>query len=515
MDMETAVEEGLLERKKDDAAQTAHRGKPDLRECVLLGICMGFYLIFPMVDGPVWCVDSREYVTMGITREPLYPCFLAVCRGIAGVLKADELMTAVVIQSLFAGLAAWYAGYVIRRVKNDSRILQAAAIFFQFAVTLLCRFAANRRSAYSDCILTEGLGFSLFLFFILFLFLYSYREEKKYLFLTLLSSFLLISLRKQMMITLLICGGVFFWYVLLKKRRAAWFLCLCLMLAGVLLTSKLYDRTYQYLVRGVWMEHSGNSMGILFTLLYSSDRERDRELFTDETVEALYEQIMEQAWEQELLHPFAQPGWLPVSTHYADSYDAIGYGIINPVVEGYLAENFEYSETEAARKYDEICGEMTRTLFRQNKMPMLQVYVYNTEKGFVNSVAQASPVLWVYALAAYCFMGGAACCLIRQKRRMSQEMENKTVTGAWAEKMGGMIVQIEASLCFSFVVMAGIAVNALVVGLFIFAQPRYMIYGMGLFYAAACMLLYDIRNCFSIKRALDQGGKDELSEHYI
>lgn len=464
---------------ENDIIQTGHGKKTDLWNWVILAVCIGFYMIFPLMDGPVWCVDSLEYVTMGITREPLYPCFLALCRRIAEVMKADPLMVAVVLQSLFAGVAAWYAGYVVRRVKNDSRILQTGTVFFQFAVTLLCRFAANRRSAYTDCILTEGLGFSLFVLFTLYLFLYIYKREKKYLCLTLFGSFLLISLRKQMMITLLIAGGVFLWYVLFKERRVRRFLCLCVMLVGVLLVSKCYDRTYQYMVRGVWMEHSGNSMGILCTLLYSSDVERDRELFTDETVEGLYEQIMEQAKEQELLYPFAGQGWLPVSTHYADSYDAIGYGIINPVVEEYLRQNFEYSETEMAMKYDEICGEMTRTLLRQKKMPMLQVYVYNTAKGMVNSVAQANRILSVYALLAYCFMGGAACYLIRRKKKMHEEMQR----------------QIEASLCFAFVAMAGITVNALVVGLFIFAQPRYMIYGMGLFYAAACMMIYDIRNC--------------------
>lgn len=483
-----------MKSRQGDAVLIEHKGNIDLWECVILGISIGFYMIFPLLDGPVWCVDSREYVSMGITREPLYPSFLALCRGIAKVLKVDALMTAVVLQSIFAGCAAWYAGYTARHVKNNSRILQLATIFFQFAVTLLCRFVANRKSAYTDCILTEGLGFSLFIFFILYLFLYIYRCERKYLFLMLLYSFLLVSLRKQMMITLLIAGGVFFWYVLSKERKVRRFLCLCMMLAGVLLASKLFDRTYQYAVRGVWMEHSGNSMGILCTLLYSSDRERDRELFTDETVEELYEQIMVQAEEQELLYPFAQSGWLSVSTHYADSYDAIGYGIINPVVEGYLTQNYHYSETEAAMKYDEICGEMTRTLLKQDKMPLLQVYVYNTGKGFVNSIAQANPVFCMYALAAYCFVGGAAWFLVRQIRRMRKEMQQKALVEAVADKYSRQIGQIEASLCFTFVVIVGIAVNALVVGLFIFAQPRYMIYGMGLFYMAICMIIYDIWN---------------------
>lgn len=494
-----------MERTGEGAALTVHRKKADWWECLLLGICIGFYFVFPLMDGPVWCVDSREYVSMGITREPVYPLFLAMCRGIARLLKADELMTAVILQSLFAGAAAWYAGRVVRRVKNGSRILQTATIFFQFGVTLLCRFAANRKSAYSECILTEGLSFSLFVFFILYLFLYIYREEKKYLFLTLLCSFLMVSLRKQMMITLLISGLVFFWYVLLKQKKVRRFLCLCAMLACVLVSSKLFDRTYQYMVRGVWMEHSGNSMGILCTLLYSSDRERDRGLFTDETVRELYEKIMTQAEEEEILYPFAQKGWIPVCIHYADSYDAIGYGIINPVVEEYMAENFEFSETEAAMKYDEICGEMTRTLFRQNKMPLFEVYVYNTVRGFVNSVSQTHPVLSLYALAVYLFLAGAAWFLAGQKKRMEKEIQDKAADGEKTAQYERLIGQIEVSLRFAFTVMAGIAVNALVVGLFIFAQPRYMIYGMGLFYTAVCMMLYDIWNCLSAKRSLQSG----------
>jgi hypothetical protein len=54
------------------------------------------------------------------------------------------------------------------------------------------------------------------------------------------------------------------------------------------------------------------------------------------------------------------------------------------------------------------------------------------------------------------------------------------------------IEQIGHSLIFVFIVMTGIAVNSVAVGVTIFTQPRYMLYNMGLFYTAGCMLLYDI-----------------------
>lgn len=436
-------------------------------DLALLCISIGFYLLYPLIDGPVWCADSGGYVSMHITREPFYPTFLALCRGLGRVLRVDALVITVVLQSVLAGFTAWYAGIVVRDMKAGSRVLQLAAILFQFAVTLLCRFAAGRGSAYTDSILTEGVGLSLYVLFIISLYLYIRTRRSRQLWLTLFLSFLLISLRKQMLVTLFIMGIVFAWYILIRERKVRWFLCLMAMIAGVFVAGKLFDRTYQYAVRGEWMEHSGNSMGLLCTLLYSSDVEKDQALFADETVRELYLEIMRQADAQQLLYKYAGSGWLTVSSHYADSYDAIGYGIINPVVEGYMQENFEYSETETARKYDAVCGEMSHTLMRQSPMPLFKVYVYNLWKGLVNSIAQANRLLSLYAAAVYIITAVMVWYLARR--------------GSGAE-----------SLCFTFIVMTGIVVNALAVGIVIFAQPRYMIYSMGLFYTAVCMMGYDL-----------------------
>lgn len=475
------------------------RKKTKLWDLVLLCVSIGFYLLFPLLDGPVWCVDSGGYVSMHITREPLYPTFLALCRGIAGVLQVDALMTAVILQSLLAGVVTWYAGKVVRNMKG-SRVLQLMTILFQFAVTLLCRFAAGRGSAYTDSILTEGVGFSLYILFTLSLFLYIRTRRGSCLFQTMFLSFLLISLRKQMMVTLLIMGIIFAWYILIRERKVRWFLCLTAMITGVLFAGKLFDRTYQYVVRGEWMEHSGSSMGILCTLLYSSDAEADQALFEDETVQGLYLEIMRQADAQRLLYQYAESGWLAVSSHYADSYDAIGYGIINPVVEGYIRDNFACSETETARKYDEICGEMSRTLLRRGPEPLFRVYVYNLWKGLVNSIAQANRLLSLYAAAAYLIVGAMTWHLARRRRvlqrrmqcisdRESMQEEERAQERETAQTMSG---DIGTSLCFMSIVMCGIVVNALIVAFAIFAQPRYMIYSMGLFYTAVCMMGYDM-----------------------
>lgn len=453
---------------------------------ILLAVSMLFYLLFPLCDGPVWCVDSGSYVSMDISREPLYPIFLAIIRKCVGN-EQNSLMAVVILQSLFAGFVTWFAGLTIKRLKNQSIMLQVATMGFQFAVSLICRFAAVRGSVYTDCIMTEGLGLSLFALFTLELYLYINTDKKRYLAGTLLLSFLLISLRKQMLITLLIMGTVFFWYFIIRDKKFRKFCCLLGLLIGVLLTCKLTDRIYNYALRGAWIEHCHNSTGFLCTLLYSSDTEKDQDLFQDDTIRELYLEIMSQADEQQLHYRYAGQGWLTVCEHFADSYDAIGYGIVNPVVEDYIEENYNLTYVEATLKFDEICGEMSAALIGQGMMPMLQVYLFNIGKGFVNSIAKATPVLCLYAVIAYVGMGVIAAYL------------------ATCKKTGSMEEQVHRSLSFTFIVILEIIINSMVVGVTIFTQPRYMIYSMGFFYTAGCMLLYDVWQYARVKRDEDRG----------
>ncbi len=456
-------------------------------DLLLLAVCLFFYLFFPIFDGPVWCKDSMSYAGMDISREPLYPLFLALFQVRTGEeISGSGMMAVVIVQSLIAGMAVWHTGYVVKKTKNDSRLLQFAAIGFQFAVSLLCRFTARRSSVYFDCIMTEGLCLSIFLLFAVELYLSVITGKRRHIAAAMILSFLLISLRKQMLITIIIMGVVFGWYYLARGREIRKFCLLILLLFLVMLAGRLLDRTYNHAVRGVWIEHCHNSMGFLCVLLYTSDVENDRNLFEEEALRTLYLDIMEQAEKEGLLYDGTEKGWLPSAAHFADSYDAIGYGIINPVLEGYIEETFSYSEVEAAIKYDEICGGMIRTLLHQDKTALMRVWIYNIGCGLVNSIALATDLLSLYSLAAYLGVGAMALILIVQKRKL-RNMQQPGVAGC-----ENGIEQIERSLAFLFIVLTAIAVNSLTVGLTIFTQPRYMIYSMGLFYTAGSMLLGDI-----------------------
>ncbi|MCI8845642.1 MAG: hypothetical protein HFI04_04630 [Lachnospiraceae bacterium] len=441
--------------------------KWDKWELGLLAVSLGFYLFFAFYDGPVWCKDSLSYATMDLTREPLYPTFLWIFRRMFG--EESYLVPVVFVQSLLAAYATWKLAVTVKRDKGNSNILALLSVLFQFGVTILCRFVAARRSSYICSIMTEGLGLSLYVLFIVQLYRYMMEEKKRNLAGTVFFALLLVNLRKQMLITICLMAAVFVLYYLIKERRVKKLLFLLVLTAGIFFACKFTDRLYNYCVRGAWIEHSGNSMGMLCTLVYTAEAE-DSGLFEDETLRGLYEEISAEADRQGLKIAYAPEGWVDLSSHYADSYDAIGYGIINPVVQGYVREHDGYTGIDAVLKYDEYCNAMVKTLFGQKKGNLIRVYVSNTWKGFINSIARVNRYLNLCAAAAYILY------LLLYARRI---WRNK----GWAKR--------DESGTMAEIVFGSVAVNCFVVGAMIFCQPRYMIYSMGLFYTALSMMIYD------------------------
>ena len=149
--------------------------KRDKWDICLFAVALGFYLFFPFFDGPVWCKDSMSYATMDITREPLYPTFLWLFRRMFG--EENYLMPVVIVQSILAAYAAWKLAVTVKDDKNGSRILELLSLSFQFGVAFLCRFVAIRGSAYTDSIMTEGLGLSLYVLFMVQLYRYIVEEK--------------------------------------------------------------------------------------------------------------------------------------------------------------------------------------------------------------------------------------------------------------------------------------------------------------------------------------------------
>ena len=555
-----------------------------------LSACIIFYLIFALVDGPVICVDSQSYISMDITREPLYPAFLALLRMVPGA-TADfagipaYLYLAVYIQSIVWGFATWllgktageiYAGIAFRSDKNtesfmgfgkhDFRgaLISCAAMLIQASVSLLNRFAASRGSMYSECIMTESLAMPVFIIFSLELYKYyslvaserctgrsgncdhdpsgncdhgssgncnhglsgncnhdpsgncnhgsqrlKTREGKCFAALIILA-IIMIDLRKQMMVVVVIWAAMSVLYDLFMKGRSPRrFLKTIIAIAAVMLISSGVDRTYNYIVRGAFIEHAGNYMGQLCTLVYSSDS-GDAELFDkygDEETKALYVEIISESESQGLTIGSAPTdgSWIDLEDHFAESYDVIGYDIINPVVQEYIMDTYGYGEVDEFLCYDRLMSRMCSVLRHQDKGDILRVYGVNFLTAITDSNARVMTLGLQISVAMYAlFLALYVVCRVRGNLLMRRGMTDGNFDNGnyckpdYSAQMSedaadpdGTFVDIRPNAVFVFaeVSLGGIIINSLVVSAVIFPQARYMIYGMGLFYTALMLLI--------------------------
>lgn len=218
---------------------------------IMLMISLAFYLFFACFDGVVICVDSPGYLEMNLTREPVYPLFLAFFRLLFGGVSADGyLKIAVLFQSVLAAVAAWSLAAFFDRELRVSKAVSLLILLIPLAVSLLCRFAARRGSMYSNSILTEGLTISGYLLFFRFLLAYVYQYKKRYLFVCALLSFLMISTRKQMAVTLILLGVGILYVSFCEKNGKRGMLTALVCSFAILICSMCLDTCYNYVLRG-------------------------------------------------------------------------------------------------------------------------------------------------------------------------------------------------------------------------------------------------------------------------
>lgn len=344
-------------------------------------------------------------------------------------------------------------------------------------VALLNRFAAERRSCYTECIMTEGLGISLFILFIVCLFRFEEEGRRRDLIYTGILIFLCVSLRKQLLVTALTAVGVCLFVQLpraVRTRKTAacarpWREILQLMLTALaaLLCSFLLDAGFNFSRYGIFTPHTGNYMGIDCVLIYTSEA-KDAELISDPELRSMFSQIREQAADRKLLYGDAgsDADWVALTEHFSDSYDVIGYDIMNPVFTAYLNRSESADGQNKLRYYRDLDGlekELRNCLLRQDREKFFNLWLQNIRKGFVNTVLKVGHTANWAALVLY---------IVFFILLAAQGMRKKDA-------------RMQRPVLFALTVVLAVALNAVTVGAVIFPQTRYMIYGMGLFYSAA------------------------------
>ena len=441
-----------------------------------------FYLFFAFLDGPYLSPDSETYIAMSLHREPLYSLFLALMRALFGPDREKYLMGAIIIQSLLTAVAAWSIPAFLYKKLSLPKPVAFLLLMMPFGVSLLCRFGAGRRAMYSTSIESEALALPLFLLFFRFLAAYvmEARSRLKNLCSAAIFCILLISIRKQMYAALLILLTVIFVKMLRSKCWKKGLLSLAVSALTILLAVTGLDLSYNTVLRGETVRHSGDSRFLLTMIFYTAERDYGEKI-DDANIRKLFYDIYDTCDEAGYLKHSAPNGWLPRVNHFGDHYDHIQIDTLRPGVTDYVAVNEPGTETEMAARVDDIMQTMTRSLLLSCLPSMIGCFFDNVLSGLVTTVSMRTFLLSIAALILYAgYLALCALCIVRSKRRCTSE------NGVCTKKKARPEV-----VHFSLLVLLCIIVNVAVVSAVIFCQSRYTIYNMPLFYMGGILMGWD------------------------
>ena len=436
-------------------------------------IPMLFYIFFWLFDGVVWCADTNSYVELNPSREPFYPIFLSLFRALFGAETTLwngqylYLFVAVGVQSIVAAVTTSIMALFLKKEYKLDILCSYAVMALPMMTSLLCRFAANRASMYTNSIMTESLAISIYLLFFRFLIDYVIHYSRRAMWACILLSFIGISVRKQMLVCLaLIIIGIIYVCTRTKAGLIKGVLNAVLLSLLVLTCVKALDLGYNRVVRGKWMTHTEDNRFITTMAIYTADREYVE--YIDPRLQALFLQIYDICDENGWLMNSEPTGIYNRSEHFSNNYDHIQLDTMQQILLS-VKDTGEYDFLGEGEVMDLIRESFNASLLPHEVGRLLKVFGINYITGMVTTVSQNRPIFYWYTLVIFVVYIGLLVRNIVKERRLSP-----------ASIMG---------IC----VLLGIIGNVSLVSAVIFCQTRYTIYNMALFYMAMVVMVADTR----------------------
>lgn len=427
---------------------------------LLLAVSCIFYLIWYWHDGVIMSVDGPTYVSMESGREPAYPVLLWVFRTIFGTDIYLDIV--VILQCVVAGIAAVVLAKCLQEQFGLNLVTVLMILFIEYGVTLLNRFVAQRKYSYYNSICTEAWAYSLWILLFASLLKIIYKRDKGAIIVSFVWCIILCSIRKQMLISfcLLFLVLVCMWWKEKKVWRAILYALILIMIG--LVATRAIDRTYNYMLRGEFEPHTGDSSFIFGNEIYVADMSMVSNISSDVNKE-LFMEIMRRADENQYNIAYAESGWMNLQNHYSGSYDRIKFNTTMVVIREYL-QSQGIPDEQFNEYYEKIANEMTGDLLVPCISGMLRIFWSNVIAGFVTTVLKVRHVLNEVALLLYIIYALLLYNLCRKKTPV---------------------------VPLAILTMVAIIINICFTSLTIYCQMRYVLYNTALFYQTGLIMLIE------------------------
>lgn len=400
--------------------------------------------------------DSEQYITMHIHREPLYPLFLALFRGLAG--PETGLVLAVIVQNMLTVFGIFFLIEYLRKKFSLNLAGELVLLMLELMPHLVTKYVSALGIFLENSIMSEALCIPLFQFFLLFTIRMIFEEKKADMVWSLAFAYLLSMTRGQMMTTILIWLVVVFLRFLEKKQLKRLFLPVLAVICVFGLRS-LTVHIYNYFVTGYFMGNTYGQVNTLTNVIYACDEE-DGEVFEEGSLERqFFDTFYEEADALMANYRYAKDAPEGEAAYLEDHHDILKFQVLESNLSRYYFGLGKVDYYQQSSMSDEMAGAMLRKLLPACFGQWLYDYLLLCRNGFIRSIAVVHKWLNWAALALY-----AAAAVLSVRLFLKDK------------KSGAVRVM---GLAFLF-----IAANVCATSLTIMCLSRYMIYGFSLFYMA-------------------------------
>lgn len=431
---------------------------------VAIMLAVAFLFLF-LLGGYGGAGDSESYLTMGITREPLYPMFLWVLRQIFGNDAFYKQLA--FIQNAFATVSSILLMYYLGKKVYRSNLGKWLSAFILLMPFLLTPIFSRTHLVMANKVMAEGVtlpGYYIFIYFVIRL-IFEHDNMIRNVIGASVSSALLVLLRGQLLLTIIILAIVLF-IILVRDRKFSKLYIPFILAAGIFLLTSLITDFYHYCNSDKFTGTASSKPMILANALYVSE-ESDGNTISNPDLKLLFNRTYKELNNDKMLEMYATGGIISHALYHESCHDSISFDYFEPIKNDIYVDRMGNNYSEYMIFQDEIASSLTKELLKNNWGRYLKNYISVCALGFVRSIAVQKKVLDIYVIFAY--LSGLLLILY-----------------TWRIKG---FTQYSFFFLMTYIMIIGFVMST---SLILQCITRYMIYNLPFFYLAGISVFFDI-----------------------